>query len=69
MHSEDFIIVCSVIIGQELVESAHAQSGKIHHCQATRSALTENYVNASERVNIHILNGSESCSDVQWGKK
>jgi len=35
MHSEDFISVCSVITGQELVEQAHAQSGKIHHCQAT----------------------------------
>jgi hypothetical protein len=50
MHSNDFIVVCSVIGGQELVEYAHAQKRRSMSPPGDGIASTEDYLNASKRV-------------------
>jgi hypothetical protein len=50
MHSNDIVMVRSVIGGQEPVESAHAQKRKNMLPPGNSIALAENYVNASKRV-------------------
>jgi len=50
MHSLDFIVVCSVIGGQELVEYAHVQKRRNMSPPGNVIDSTENYVNASKRV-------------------
>jgi hypothetical protein len=50
MHGNDFVMVCSVIGGQELVEYAHAQEQRNISPPGNGIALAENYVNASKRV-------------------
>jgi len=50
MHSNDFVMVCSVIGGQELVEYAHAQKRRNMSPPGNGIALAGNYVKASKRV-------------------
>jgi len=50
MRSNYFVMVCSVIGGQELVEYAHAQKRRNMSPPGDGIASTKNYVDVSNRV-------------------